>query len=59
MGLSIVQDVAARHGGRAWIESDAGAGAAFVIALPVPDMSSPTRERAAAPLVTGERPVVG
>jgi hypothetical protein len=40
IGLSIVRDVATRHGGRAWVESastgDASpAGARFVVALPV------------------------
>jgi signal transduction histidine kinase len=38
IGLSVVRDVASRHGGRAWVESanGAGSGARFVIALPVP-----------------------
>jgi signal transduction histidine kinase len=38
IGLSIVRDVATRHGGRAWVEGAAGngdgAGARFVVALP-------------------------
>ena len=35
LGLSIVRDVAAQHGGRAWI-ADSEVGALFVIALPLP-----------------------
>lgn len=35
LGLSIVRDVAAQHGGRAWIEDrSAGTGAVFIVALP-------------------------
>ena len=36
IGLSIVRDVAARHGGRAWVEGvgDSASGARFIVALP-------------------------
>ena len=34
IGLAIVRDIATRHGGRAWIQSDGGSGASFVVALP-------------------------
>jgi len=34
IGLSLVRHVARAHGGRAWVESTAGAGATFIIALP-------------------------
>ena len=33
IGLSIVKNVVERHGGRVWIESDAGQGAAFFFTL--------------------------
>ena len=36
LGLAIVREVAAQHGGRAWIEdNESGRGAAFVVAIPV------------------------
>ncbi|MGZ8458640.1 MAG: hypothetical protein ACXWZ4_18685, partial [Gemmatirosa sp.] len=35
IGLAVVRDVAAQHGGRAWIEATPDArGATFVVALP-------------------------
>jgi len=34
LGLSIVRDVAQRHGGRAWVEDGEHGGARFVVALP-------------------------
>jgi PAS domain S-box-containing protein len=36
MGLAIVKKIAELHGGRAWVESVPGAGAAFHVALPRP-----------------------
>jgi signal transduction histidine kinase len=35
IGLSIVREVATRHGGRSWIENGAAHGATFVVSLPV------------------------
>jgi signal transduction histidine kinase len=34
VGLSVVHDVVAQHGGRAWVEDASGGGARFVVALP-------------------------
>ena len=34
MGLAIVRKIAEIHGGRAWVESDLGNGAAFHLTLP-------------------------
>ena len=34
LGLPIAKGIVEAHGGRLWVESDAGAGATFVIALP-------------------------
>jgi signal transduction histidine kinase len=34
MGLTIVHRIAERHGGRVWLESSAGAGTTFFVALP-------------------------
>ncbi len=34
IGLSLVRHVAESHGGRAWVESESGRGARFVLALP-------------------------
>jgi len=35
IGLTIVQEVATQHGGRAWVEDAPGGGARFVVSLPV------------------------
>jgi heavy metal sensor kinase len=34
LGLAICREIAGAHGGRVWVESDEGAGAAFTLALP-------------------------
>ena len=39
IGLSVVHDVVAEHGGRAWVADSAG-GALFVVTLPAPAMAS-------------------
>jgi signal transduction histidine kinase len=57
IGLAVVRDVAAAHGGRAWIEEPPdGRGAVFVVSLPV----SGTREAsAAARVVPAPQPTLG
>ena len=35
IGLSIVRDVVAQHGGRAWVDSPPGGGARFTVSLPL------------------------
>jgi PAS domain S-box-containing protein len=37
VGLAIVKKIAEAHGGRAWVESELGAGAAFHVTLPCPE----------------------
>jgi two-component system sensor histidine kinase SenX3 len=46
IGLSIVRHIVAAHGGRVWVESEAGKGCRFVLALPllenpIPDANLP------------------
>ena len=57
IGLAVVRDVAAAHGGRAWIEEPAsGRGAQFVVALP----ASGARDPATSSLVlTSAQPQLG
>ena len=45
VGLTIVKHVAEKHGGRAWVESPEGGGAAFWIALPNPAMPGPSPDK--------------
>ncbi|MBI3637383.1 MAG: response regulator, partial [Candidatus Rokubacteria bacterium] len=35
LGLAICRGIVEEHGGRVWVESDVGAGATFIVALPV------------------------
>jgi signal transduction histidine kinase len=37
VGLTIVRRIMEVHGGRAWVESEVGAGATFWLAFPSPD----------------------
>ncbi|MEP6990999.1 MAG: HAMP domain-containing sensor histidine kinase [bacterium] len=60
LGLSIVRDVAAQHGGRAWMEAtDAGRYARFVIALPVPTDDTRAADLTTAAALATHRPVLG
>ena len=42
LGLSIAQGIVTAHGGRIWVESEAGAGAAFHFTLPVASTAATT-----------------
>ena len=61
IGLSIVRDVAAQHGGSAWIaEPSGGAGAVFVIALPAAkDTSASALSHTAVLPAMANKPVLG
>ena len=41
IGLTIIRDVAAQHGGRAWVEDAPGGGARFVVTLPASRVPQP------------------
>jgi signal transduction histidine kinase len=59
IGLAVVRDVAAAHGGRAWIEDPPhGVGALFVIALPAAGETSPATV-SATPAASAPQPVAG
>jgi signal transduction histidine kinase len=52
IGLSIVRDVAAQNGGRAWVESCPSGGACFVVTIPIAHSGSPvvTPQRSSSPI---------
>ena len=47
IGLAIVRDIAARHGGRSWVEERPGGGATFVVTLPAARVEAAVPEPAA------------
>jgi PAS domain S-box-containing protein len=49
IGLSLVAQFAALHGGRAWIEDHHGGGASFRVRLPIDQASGPAERAAAGP----------
>ncbi len=49
LGLAIVKHIVQAHGGRAWAESELGAGAAFHFTLPLAAQPHPVEEPAVAP----------
>jgi signal transduction histidine kinase len=54
LGLAVVAEISASHGGRAWVEDTAsGGGARFVVELPVPERESSPAADAAAPAGSG------
>ena len=44
IGLSLVAHVARAHGGRAWVESEPGKGATFVLWIEAPEADTPSEE---------------
>jgi signal transduction histidine kinase len=56
LGLAVVRDLAAAHGGRAWVEASPAGGARFVVELPGSDApAAPAPERGAALAAQGTR----
>jgi signal transduction histidine kinase len=47
IGLPIVREIVAQHGGRAWIEATPAGGATFIVELPAITVSDGQRDRAA------------
>jgi signal transduction histidine kinase/ActR/RegA family two-component response regulator len=48
LGLSICHGIVSEHGGRIWVQSDAGGGSAFHVLIPIVTDNSPPIEAAAA-----------
>jgi len=42
IGLTIIRDVVAQNGGKAWVESAPGGGARFVISVPASGHAAPS-----------------
>lgn len=49
LGLSIVDSIVTAHGGRVWVDTSPGRGAAFKVALPASKATPPELEKAADP----------
>lgn len=43
LGLSMCHGIVLQHGGRLWVESDPGSGAAFHVELPTADLAGPSK----------------
>ena len=56
LGLAIVKHIVQAHGGRIWVESELGAGAAFRFTLPIPPkaVAQPARNEDAAATIAAE-----
>ncbi len=53
IGLAVVDELAALHGGRAWVEDAPAGGARFVVELPGAEIASSAREAAPEPRTVG------